>query len=338
MKKILIAAAITTAISTTPAQAGVIFDFNYTDVGVGFNDATEGAARRGALESAGSYLSSFLTSYNATILLDVNGAEQGTKTLASASSSFNSAYPGIGFSDNGDVMSKILGGNSADPASSKADGSVNWNFNHLWELGNDFQAGEFDFFSTAVHEITHALGFSSGINENGSDAWGNSAGSAGVWTSFDTFLTDSNGVDIIDKTSFELDETVWNAAKSSQDVAGSTSCDKGLRFNGANAVAANGGESIELYAPQTWEAGSSGSHLDDHCYKGANFMEAASDTGLGKRDFTAIEIGMMRDIGYTQFGISTATPPTSVSEPATAFMMFSALLGLCGMSRRNKKT
>ena len=50
--------------------------------------------RQSALESAANYVSSFLTSYTATLEIDVNGAVTAdTSTLASASSEFNAPYP-----------------------------------------------------------------------------------------------------------------------------------------------------------------------------------------------------------------------------------------------------
>ena len=104
-----VAAAICAAFATAPTHAAVMWNFNYIDAGVGFNDPTTGAARRGALESAANYVSSFLTSYTATLDIEVNGAVTSASTLASASSEFNAPFPGNGFAVQGDVMLKILG-------------------------------------------------------------------------------------------------------------------------------------------------------------------------------------------------------------------------------------
>lgn len=65
-KRLAVAAAICAAFATAPTHAAVMWNFNYIDAGVGFNDPTTGAARQSALESAANYVSSFLTSYTAT--------------------------------------------------------------------------------------------------------------------------------------------------------------------------------------------------------------------------------------------------------------------------------
>jgi hypothetical protein len=49
------------------------------------------------------------------------------------------------------------------------------------------------------------------------------------------------------------------------------------------------------------------SHLDDDTYTGSmeKLMNAASDTGLGVRTLSAIEIGILKDLGYTMVSQST---------------------------------
>lgn len=336
MKKIAIASALLAAISIPTVQAGVIWDFNYKDVATGFNDATFGSARQTALESAGNYVSSFLTDYNATIYMDVDGATSGGGTLAAAGSNFSGSFSdyGTGFNLRGDVMNKILNGDAADYDTVKADGEVTWNFvDWQWELGTDFQVGEFDFFSTAVHELAHAMGFSSGINQDGTDGFGSLLGSEGVWTPFDKYLTDFDGKALIDPSTSILDGILWNTSSVSQDGDGASGCDAGIQFDGANAVAANGGESAQIYTPTTWSDGSSGSHLDDDCYTSTYFMEAAADPGFGIREFSSLEIGMLKDIGYTNFGQKIAA---TVPEPTTAILMFGAVFVFSASKRKNK--
>ncbi len=333
MKKtsLLAALLVTTA---TPIHAAVIWDFNYVDVGVGFNDPTEGADRRNALETAANFVSSFLTSYTATIQMDVDGSTSGGGTLAAAGSDFNGAVFNPGFGSQGDVMIKILGG--PDPSPNR-DGSVTWNFTDFtWELDNDFQPGEFDFFSTAVHELLHALGFVSDIAENGNDGFNTPPGTPGTWAPFDQFLSDFSGTPIIDPTTFILDQTRWDTTRLSNDGNGVPGCGAGILFNGPNAVAANGGQPVQIYSPSTWEPGSSGSHLDDNCYTvpgnvSTFMMEAQTIDGLGVRTISPLEIGLLRDIGYTQFGVQV----TNVPEPSTIYLMLGAF-GLLGLGFRNK--
>lgn len=307
-------------IFSTQSQAQVTFNFNYTDVGVGFNDATEGAARRGALESSASMLATYFGNYSATIDIDVNGGVTDDSFLASAGSAYTASFPGAGFGDRGDVMRQILGGEGADPSAGVSDGQVNWNFQDFnWEYGSDFQAGEFDFVSTAIHELMHTLGFLSGIRQDGTDYWGNAVNEAGTWEPFDEFVADSAGV-LINGATFVNDGTRWNAAS-----IGGTGAN-GLFFNGANAVAANGGNAVNLYSPTTWQGGSSGSHLDDEAYSGTFVMESAATTGLGVRSLNSVEIGVLMDIGYVNI--------IAVPEPTGATVL--TALGLVGLLRRRR--
>ena len=237
-------------------------------------------------------------------------------------------------------MLKILGGNGADPSPGTKDGTVDWNFtNFAWELDNDFQAGEFDFFSTAVHELLHAIGFASEIKENGFDGFNDAPGTAGAWAPFDKFLTAFDGTPIIDPSTFVLDKTKWDQARLSDDGDLISGCGAGILFTGSNAVAANGGNAVQIYSPKTWEAGSSGSHLDDNCYTpdppgGVShyMMEAQTIDGLGIRTISDLEVGMFRDIGYTQFG---AQSNGAVPEPSTILLLLGSL-GVLGVARRRK--
>ncbi|WP_186776443.1 PEP-CTERM sorting domain-containing protein [Rubripirellula reticaptiva] len=313
-----------------PAQAEVIFDFNFTDaLGVGFNaNGQTGSDRRQGLTNAGNYLAGFFKNYTATINMDVNGSETGPNTLASAGSNFSASVATNGFVSSGDVRTKILGGDAADPSPALADGTVNWNFaNFQWEPFDDFQPGELDLFSTAVHELLHAVGFASSIGQDGSSGFSDPIGAPTAWTTFDQFVADSTGA-LIDGT-FALDTARWNAAS----VGGAGPVD-GLLFNGPNAVLANGGNPVPLYSPATWLGGSSGSHLDTDFFNGTNGNalkmmnhEGAVASGLDTRVISAIEVGILRDIGYTNI--------SAVPEPGSlAFVLAS---GVAVFVRRRRK-
>lgn len=311
-----------------PANAVVTFNFNFLDApGVGFNAAgSVGADRRAGLAQAANYVSSILgPAYSADIFLDVNGNQTNDTTLASAASNFNLAFPGNGFGSAGDVQLKILGGNAADPAPGVADGLVDWNFEDFtWEPLSDFQPGELDLISTATHELTHAIGFASDILQNGNSGYGDTPGNPSAWSPFDEFVAFTDGTSIIDNTTFALDGTKWDAAS----VGGAGPL--GLQFNGANAVAAAGGP-VYLFSPASWVAGSSGSHLDTDFYQTflgeiENMMnhEASVSEGLDIREYSAIELGILKDIGYTQI----------VPEPATVSLL---LAGTLLLTQRRKQ-
>ena len=100
----------------------------------------------------------------------------------------------------------------------------------------------------------------------------------------------------------------------------------GLYFSGTNATSANGGNPIPLYSPSPWEDGSSGSHLDDFFYSGANqqLMNSASDPGQGVRTVSDIELGILKDISYNNI----------VPEPSSVLLIFGSLGAILLRRRR----
>lgn len=320
LKNFAIAGIVATCVASS-ANGQVNFNFTFTDgAGTGFNDTTDGAARRGALESSADILESMFINYTATINIDVSGGLTNDGILASAGSTYSPISPVAGFGSQGDVMKKILGGNAADPNSGATDGTINWNFeDHSWEYGNDFQSGEFDFISTAIHELAHTVGFLSGIQQDGSDLWSTNIADPSTWEAFDEFVADSTGA-LINGSTFIMDEARWDIAS----VGGTAN--NGLFFIGANAMAANGGNAVNLYSPSTWNIGSSGTHLDDELFGNTLTMESALTSGLGNRGLGAIERGILMDIGYANL----------VAVPEPSGMLVLGALATVGLLRRRK--
>jgi hypothetical protein len=306
-------------LASAGANANITFQFNYLDAaGTGFNDSVNGAARRSALETAGSMFSNMFATHfsnSGTITMDVTGSDDsGSGTLASAGSYLWATTSAAGFNVGESVRFKLQGlGSFPNP-----NGTVDVNFGHPWQLnpGTTPSGSQFDFYSTMYHEFTHAVGFASLINYDGSGVL-----SGNRWGAFDKFLTDKNGNAVIDPTTFALNSSVWNAAREG-------GLNNGLFFNGANAVAANGGNLVPIYSPNPWESGSSGSHVDDFAPFQNMLMSYSTGTGPGVRDYSAVEIGMLKDLGYT---------PTAVPEPETYAMMAMGLGVLGWVGRRRKR-
>lgn len=235
---------------------------------------------RAALQSTAIYLSSYITALQAvTITYSVTGEYSFfTSTLASAGSDLISTDPGF---YNTVVQKKIQTG--VDSNGAAADGEITWNFKYSWAYGNSVAPGQYDFQSTALHELIHTLGFLSVIDSAGNNPGDN-------WTTFDSFVVTANGTHPFDGNN------KWISTYNPYLTGGS----QGLYFGGPNAMAANNGNPVPLYTPNPWEAGSSMSHLDDTKYTGSNakLMNASSDTGLGVRTLSPIEIGILKDLGY----------------------------------------
>lgn len=306
------------------AHAAVNFQFQYIDQpGTGFLDSVDGASRQAALNTAASTFSSMFGrhfSNSGTIVLEASATDDPyATTLAAAGSQL--VDPGMaGFNLGEVVRTKLQTG--VDLNGNDVDGSLDVNFGNAWELNFDAPTSnaKYDFYSTMFHEFTHTLGFASFVEQSGDPFFGMPA--AGSWNTFDRLIVDKSGISIINPANFALNQAVWDAGS-----VGGASPAEGLFFNGSNAVAANGGSPVGLYTPEIWEEGSSVSHLDDENPSLAGMMMlAASDTGPYARDYSAIEVGILEDLGYAAV----------VPEPEIYAMMLAGL-GLFGWFSRRRQ-
>ena len=301
------------------AQAQLTFQIDFgTDSGTGFIDPTFGAERQQALLSAADAFSSMFDSHfnnPATIQLLATAVPTGVAFFSNTLFSSGTA----GFTATNVVQPKLQGG--VDLNGSAADGVINVNFAQPWQLNPNTTpaSGQIDFFGVAYHEFTHALGFYSAIGQDGSPAFGSK--SAGEWASFERFLTDRNGTKVVN-TDFSLNQRVWDAAS----VGGASPAD-GLFFDGSFAKAANGGSLVGLYSPANWLEGSSASHLDtdNAALAGSMMLHSVVAGRTLARDYSAIEVGMLRDLGYTA---------SVVPEPSPWVLMVAGLGLVGGLSRR----
>ncbi len=302
-------------------HAALTFNFNYLDAGSGFGfwDPVYGAERRASLQAAANDLGSYFTGYTASLEFDVMSLDEpGTGILAGGGSS---VYLNRGSFQQTFVQSEILTG--ADVNGSAADGFIEWNFSSdtAWDTGDSVADGSYDLKATAVHELLHAFGFTSAVDDAGGGLEYLPPGTPDTWFTFDQFLTNGAGEPLIDP------DGVFDAAKV-DDVTGGTGTE-GLFFGGANAVAANGGNLVNLYSPNPFEPGSSVAHLDDEYFTGRDLvMESSVYSGTGTRTLSAVELGILRDIGYAKVA--------PVPVPAAVWLMMSGLAMLIAMSRRRR--
>ncbi|HPZ96339.1 MAG TPA: Ig-like domain-containing protein [Mycobacterium sp.] len=237
---------------------------------------------RGALQDAAMQLAMYVAvDTPTTMVYRVTGENDPiSSTLASAGSDM--VEPGAGFFATV-VQQKIQSG--VDANGSQADGDIAFNFGNPWALGTSVGTNQYDFTSTAMHELLHTFGFLSYTEEPGLN-------SARSWTTFDRFLVTADGTNVI------TNNYRWITAYDDNLIGGGG----GLYFGGPNAVAAYGGL-IPLYTPDPWEWGSSVSHLDDYTFTGADtmLMNAVTETGLGVRVLSPIELAILKDLGYTVY-------------------------------------
>ncbi len=194
------------------------------------------------------------------------------------------------------------GGGAADIVA-----TFNSNFGD-WYLGTDGNppAGKYDLVSVVLHEIGHGLGFLGLpiVDDGADDAECNGTAGIGCWLAgptnpgiFDIFTEDNLGNALLNQglfpdNSFQL---------------GNVLTGMNVFFDGTGARAGNGGNPPELYAPGTWDGGSSYAHLDEAVFPAGNpnslmtpFLasaEAIHNPGL-------ITLGIFSDMGWT-----VADPP-----------------------------
>lgn len=239
-------------------------------------------AARAALQDSAERLAAYLVvSTPVNVTYDVTAERSPLSgTLASAGSDLTSSDPG--FYDTV-VQQKILTG--IDSNGSAADGTIDWNFGPAWSWANVVPGGQYDFTSTAMHELMHTLGFLSNVDDPGWNATNQ------TWTTFDSYMVTADGTQVIANSDYS-----WDPAYNANLTGGNGA----LYFGGPNAVAVYGSP-VPLYTPDPWEPGSSVSHLDDYTFTGRNtqLMNAISDTGTGVRVLSPIELAILEDIGYT---------------------------------------
>lgn len=247
------------------------FNFSY-----GTGSQYWSTSARSALQTAATMLASyFVVSAPVTLTFDVTGNKSVfSSTLATAGSDLADA--GAGFFGTV-VQDKILTG--IDLNGSAADGTIDWNFGPSWAFGSTASSGEYDFTSTAMHELLHTFGFMSNLGKPGTNT-------DRTWMTFDSFIVTSNGT-----KPFNNDFS-WNTTYNS-------SLTSGLYFAGPQAVAVYGGP-VPLYTPSPWENGSSVSHLNDNSFYGSNdkLMNARVSMGTGIRTLSTVELAILKDLGY----------------------------------------
>ena len=122
---------------------------------------------------------------------------------------------------------------------------------------------------------------------------------------FDRFLANSAGANAIDPTNY-----AWKP-EFTPNMTGGTG-GGGLYFTGTNAQKAYNDKPVPLYSPREWAGGSSVSHLDDDTFTDGNkkMMVSADGRGLGLRTLSALEIAILKDLGYT---MAAQTPQNAPS-------------------------
>ena len=261
-------------------HSAVTFQFTYQDVvqrtGTGFDDPTEGEARRTALREVADDMIGSMLNHTAVVRVTVKlSTDLPDVTLAEAGQNYIISPASF---QNGVVATQIQS-NSTSP-SDDVGGSMRWDFTHDWHTGTDAPpSGTNDFRSVALHEMTHLLGLSNLIQEDGRGLKGTFFD---TYSGFDSFLENENGLPLTVRGRFNLS-------------GGTTLGDltTAAYFDGTHSRAANNGQRVRLFTPDEFKKGSIG-HLNDRNDPLAHQLR----TGTTRRHWSLVDRGILLDLGY----------------------------------------
>lgn len=173
-------------------------------------------------------------------------------------------------------------------------------FQHFWhtDLSTETDADKYDLYSVALHEITHALGFTSLIDANGDSKF---APDYNYYTRYDLFLETNNGDELITNNGIcTMYDYEFNSLLSSSILSPSTTnCPDHIYFAGNINQA--------VYTPSTYVQESSLSHFEDLCSQPMTYpddeyyvMSNSNNTGPAymKRYLKPEEKGVLCELGY----------------------------------------
>ena len=270
----------------TPAQLTI--NLSYQDVGVGFNDPTNGPTRQATMTAAANAIASQLDARGTiNIRFDPSNTQTGVGFLGQMGTLFIQQN---GFS-NGLVYQRAT--TNSTPFG-PPDGTGQFNFASDIQWNNTTfppTQNQFDLFSVAFHEFTHALGFSSRIEATGQGAQGNTLGSQDNYSDYDRFIKrgSSNQFLITSSAAFNT------AGASPSDLISND-----LFFDGPITKAANNGNPVKVFAPNPFNPASSVSHVDPSVANNAVMLPALPN-GTSRRTYLNFEIAMLIDLGWNTF-------------------------------------
>ncbi|MDX9971484.1 MAG: immunoglobulin domain-containing protein [FCB group bacterium] len=282
----------------TLMAGSLAWNITYQDVSsnnnIGFDDPVNGAARRATAEAVMQYIGEALNlgvSRSVDISFKVSQMDSGDE-LASAGTFWNTTPSRF---DNGFAFQHITTG--TDPAPLKEDIYCTVDFGYPWNEDHtqDPTPSEFDLFSVLLHEMTHGIGLlslSDGLGR-GIGPTGEVSTNPGVYTKWDQLMR------------YGANSVCWNASTTTLLVPTSAFISDNLFFSGANATAAYGSRP-PIYAPSSYIEGSSLAHFKTGVVD--SVMQHAIGIGVVQREYTAVDIAALKDIGYTN-----AIAPVTVS-------------------------
>lgn len=177
-----------------------------------------------------------------------------------------------------------------------------------WYYGTDANppAGQFDLVTVLLHEIGHGIGFLGSVfgdNNAQTATWGSLVGPLNNQVRlpfvYDQFTLDGNFDNLIDEDVYPLSKTSGNSNDLYRAATGRVD---GLFFNGLEAEFSLENIRIPIWAPSSYQAGSSYSHLDQNFfattdpYGSSALMRPQINTALAIHSPGPVFCGMLKDM------------------------------------------
>eukprot|EP00029_Vermamoeba_vermiformis_P008172 TRINITY_DN3747_c0_g1_i1.p1 TRINITY_DN3747_c0_g1~~TRINITY_DN3747_c0_g1_i1.p1 ORF type:complete len:365 (+),score=73.86 TRINITY_DN3747_c0_g1_i1:1194-2288(+) len=254
---------------------------------VGFDDPVEGPKATAALEGVLNILGNALSGYTQTVNIIVKRSNQlNSGVAAQAGTYFSGATPGFVL---GSFQTKVVTGVDTT-SSSDGHGFISYTFRNIdWWYNTSIPTGviyDFDFITVSLHELTHMLGFISLTNANGGSSIGTN-----VRSKFDELMVTGSNKALYD-----------NSGKFIAANNVLTGKDSGLFLSVS-------GQKYPIYAPSTFQTGSSLSHWDPE--KVYALMNPAVSPCMIIRGWSSAEIAVLQATGYDFSATAYAEPDTS---------------------------
>ncbi|RYU80287.1 T9SS type A sorting domain-containing protein [Hymenobacter persicinus] len=204
------------------------------------------------------------------------------------------------------LAEKIAGRDLNSPAQSDIDASFSSTFNWYYGLDGAVPAGKYDLVSVVLHELGHGLGCIASTGYSGGQ--GSYSTPASIYA---TYMENLAGQALTNNPQFANGSTALGTEYRSGNVY----------FNSNLAKAVNGGVRPRLYAPATYSAGSSISHLNEATYPAGN-INSLMTPNIGAAEAMhnpgPLMLAMFNEMGWFNTAIRhTKLPDSETSQNFT---------------------
>ncbi|MCL2436137.1 MAG: T9SS type A sorting domain-containing protein [Lentimicrobiaceae bacterium] len=183
---------------------------------------------------------------------------------------------------------------------------MNSQFNFYYGITGDPGSNQMDWITIILHEVCHGLGFYPLVGTTGAYTYTTPSGSSGTPTNFpgiydrQLFQGATGNVCLTDLPQSQRSTLV----KSNNLYSGAP---------GSNLLEASDGNRVQMFAPTSWQSGSSVSHWENSVTF-TTFMRPYANYGWKLHTICVRTIGMMLDIGWTSPGLVPVTEIINVPD------------------------